>query len=160
MDIFWVFIIIFGIVVSIGQKANKQQPTPAGDSEPTLTPEQEMERKIRELLEGKPAPSAKPVPSATPAPTAKSTPSSEATIATRTKTKREAHNAPSTTKSAKKATLSHKANATTKTSTAVENSPIKAKEIKRGEIGQIVEDFTIDKAVIYAEIMKPKYEEY
>ena len=160
MDIFWVFIIIFGIVVSIGQKANKQQPTPAGDSEPTLTPEQEMERKIRELLEGKPAPSAKPVPSATPAPTAQSTPSSEATIATRTKTKREAHNAPSTPKSAKKATLSHKASATTKTSTAVENSPIKAKEIKRGEIGQIVEDFTIDKAVIYAEIMKPKYEEY
>lgn len=160
MDIFWVFIIIFGIVVSIGQKANKQQPTPAGDSEPTLTPEQEMERKIRELLEGKPAPSAKPVPSATPATTAQSTPSSEATITPRTKTKREAHNAPSTPKSAKKATLSHKANTTTKTSTAVENSPIKAKEIKHGEIGQIVEDFTIDKAVIYTEIMKPKYEEY
>ena len=160
MDIFWVFIIIFGIVVSIGQKANKQQPTPAGDSEPTLTPEQEMERKIRELLEGKPAPSAKPVPSATPAPTSQSTPSSEATIAPRTKTKREAHNAPSTPKSAKKATLSHTASATPKVPSTEENSPIKAKEIKRGEIGQIVEDFTIDKAVIYAEIMKPKYEEY
>lgn len=159
MDIFWVFIIIFGIVVSIGQKANKQQ-APTDDSEPTLTPEQEMERKIRELLEGKPTPSAKPAPSANPAPTAKSTPSSEATIATRTKTKREAHNTIPTTKSAKKATITHKTSATPKVSSVEENSPIKAKEIKRGEIGQIVEDFTIDKAVIYAEIMKPKYEEY
>lgn len=159
MDIFWVFIIIFGIVVSIGQKANKQQ-APTDDSEPTLTPEQEMERKIRELLEGKSAPSAKPTPSANPAPTAQSTPSSEATIATRTKTKRETHNSILTTKSAKKATLSHKTSATPKASSVEENSPIKAKEIKRGEIGQIVEDFTIDKAVIYAEIMKPKYEEY
>lgn len=159
MDIFWVFIIIFGIVVSIGQKANKQQ-APTDDSEPTLTPEQEMERKIRELLEGKPTPSAKPAPSASPAPTAKSTPSSEATIATRTKTKREAHNSISTTKSAKKATITHKTSATHKVSSVEENSPIKAKEIKRGEIRQIVEDFTIDKAVIYAEIMKPKYEEY
>ena len=50
MDIFWVFIIIFGIIVSIGQKTNKRQIT-TEESEPASSPEQEMERRLRELLE-------------------------------------------------------------------------------------------------------------
>ena len=145
MDIFWIFIIIFGVIVSIGQKANKQQPTP-DDSEPTLSPEQEMERHIRELLEGKSTPAPKSAPNNIP---------HAASI------RREERNTPISPKSAQNAVIPHKKRATSKTSPTKDNiSPIKEKEIKRSEIGQIVDDFTIDKAVIYAEIMKPKYEEY
>ena len=61
MDIFWIFILIFGVIVSIGQKASKQQVPTDVESEPTLSPEEEMERRIRELLEGKQTP-----PKATP----------------------------------------------------------------------------------------------
>lgn len=139
MDIFWVFILFFGIIVSIGQKASKKQAAADEEEEPAPMSEQEMERRIREILEGKPIPQ-KPAPQpavSTPAmsPIKKvSTPKKQYHTPTPTAAK--------TTKHPKK------------------EDPIKQTEIKNGEIGQIVEDFTIEKAVIYSEIMNPKYKEY
>lgn len=141
MDIFWIFIVIFGIVVSIGQKASKQQAPKNNDEEPTLTPEQEMERRIRELLEGKRS-------------------SQPPTLQPSHSTPAEHRPATSTQKSST-ATQKTTAKATAKQAASNTNiDPIKQNEIKKGEIGQIVKDFTIEKAVIYSEIMKPKYEEY
>lgn len=160
MDIFWVFILIFGVIVSIGQKASKQQAPTDEESEPTLSPEEEMERRIRELLEGKQTPpkATPPVqPAAKPAAPQKSfTPAPAATpqraaapqrVATPTRPSAIPARA---TKSATKA--STRTNKTT--------DPIKKGEIKQGEIGRIIDDFTIEKATIYAEIMNPKYKEY
>ena len=58
---------------------------------------------------------------------------------------------------AKSAATSHtKKNSASKSAT----DPITQGEIKRSEIGRIIDDFSVEKATIYAEIMKPKYEEY
>ena len=139
MDIFWVFILIFGIIVSIGQKASKKQTAEDEEGEPMPMSEQEMERRIRELLEGKPS-TQKPAPQ----PVA----SSPATPSISKKSKPQKQHKPSVQTTAKTAKQPKK------------DDPIKQTEIKSGEIGRIVEDFTIEKAVIYSEIMNPKYKEY
>lgn len=159
MDIFWIFILLFGVIVSIGQKANKQQAPTSEEGKPTLSPEEDMERRIRELLEGKPVhkapkPSPKPINaptptysegSTTPQPSAQSATSQKATIPIRPTV------VPSQTKKSTNSTP-------TKPNKII--APIKRGEIKQSEIGRIIDDFTIEKATIYAEIMRPKYEEY
>ena len=139
MDIFWVFILFFGIIVSIGQKASKKQAAADEEGEPAPMSEQEMERRIREILEGKPTPQ-KPAPQP-----AVSTPAVSPIKKVSTPKKQHLAQTPTAAK-----TTQH----------PKKEDPIKQTEIKGGEIGQIVEDFTIEKAVIYSEIMNPKYKEY
>ena len=124
------FILIFGVVVSIGQKSQKKAPAEGETVPEVLDPHQEFERRIRELLqEDKPA--AKPVASAS---------TQVATMATeRAKVEK------------------------TQSRVATKNMGApRAKEQPKeaDELDQIVNDFSIEKAVIYAEILKPKYEEY
>lgn len=159
MDIFWIFILLFGVIVSIGQKANKQQAPTSEEGEPTLSPEEDMERRIRELLEGKPAhkaPKPSPKPINTPTPTyseGSTTPQPSAQSVTPQKVA--APTRPATTPShVKKSANSAPAKANKI------NNTIKRGEIKQSEIGRIIDDFTIEKATIYAEIMRPKHEEY
>ena len=130
MDLLWLFILIFGVVVSIGQKSQKKAPAEGETVPEVLDPHQEFERRIRELLqEDKPA--AKP---------AASTTKQVATMATeRAKVEK------------------------TQSRVATKNMGApRAKEQPKeaDELDQIVNDFSIEKAVIYAEILKPKYEEY
>lgn len=130
MDLLWLFILIFGVVVSIGQKSQKKAPAEGETVPEELDPHQEFERRIRELLqEDKPA--AKP---------AASTTKQVATMATeRAKVEK------------------------TQSRVATKNMGApRAKEQPKeaDELDQIVNDFSIEKAVIYAEILKPKYEEY
>lgn len=130
MDLLWLFILIFGVVVSIGQKSKKKAPAEGETVPEELDPHQEFERRIRELLqEDKPA--AKP---------ASSTTKQVATMATeRAKVEKTQSRV-----AAKKA--------------CAERAKEQPKEAE--ELDQIVNDFSIEKAVIYAEILKPKYEEY
>lgn len=130
MDLLWLFILIFGVVVSISQKSQKKAPAEGETVPEELDPHQEFERRIRELLqEDKPA--AKP---------AASTTKQVATMATeRVKVEK------------------------TQSRVATKNMGApRAKEQPKeaDELDQIVNDFSIEKAVIYAEILKPKYEEY
>lgn len=130
MDLLWLFILIFGVVVSIGQKSQKKAPAEGETMPEELDPHQEFERRIRELLqEDKPA--AKP---------AASTTKQVATMATeRAKVEK------------------------TQSRVATKNlgAPRAKEQPKEAEeLDQIVNDFSIEKAVIYAEILKPKYEEY
>ena len=130
MDLLWLFILIFGVVVSIGQKSQKKAPADGETVPEELDPHQEFERRIRELLqEDKPA--AKP---------AASTTKQVATMATeRAKVEK------------------------TQSRVAAKNmgAPRAKEQPKEAEeLDQIVNDFSIEKAVIYAEILKPKYEEY
>ena len=160
MDIFWVFILIFGVIVSIGQKASKQQAPTDVESEPTLSPEEEMERRIRELLEGTQTP-----PKATPPvqPAAKpAAPQKNLTPAPVATPQRAAVPQRVATPTRPSATPARAAKSATKASTRTNkiSDPIKKGEIKQREIGRIIDDFTIEKATIYAEIMNPKYKEY
>lgn len=130
MDLLWLFILIFGVVVSISQKSQKKAPAEGETVPEELDPHQEFERRIRELLqEDKPA--AKP---------AASTTKQVATMATeRAKVEK------------------------TQSRVATKNmgAPRAKEQPKEAEeLDQIVNDFSIEKAVIYAEILKPKYEEY
>lgn len=166
MDIFWIFILIFGAIVSIGQKASKQQAPTDAESEPTLSPEEEMERRIRELLEGKQTPPkatppvqpaakpAAPQKSFTPAPAAPKS----ATMPTHPVTTLHSDTTP--TRPFATPTRATKSATKAPTHTNKITDPIKKGEIKQSEIGRIIDDFTIEKATIYAEIMNPKYKEY
>ena len=130
MDLLWLFILIFGVVVSIGQKSQKKAPAEGETASEELDPHQEFERRIRELLQ-EDKPSVKPVASAS---------TQVATMATeRVKVEK------------------------TQSRVAIKNMGAqRAKEQPKeaDELDQIVNDFSIEKAVIYAEILKPKYEEY
>ena len=162
MDTFWVIpLLIFGAIVSIGQKASKNA-TPKGEEGDAIpTPEQEdIERRIREILEGKAEPTKRqnttPTPSARPAhmDIASQAPKQASTsLSPKNYSPRKA----SIVMQAKSAATSHaKKNSASKSAT----DPIKQGEIKHSEIGRIIDDFSVEKATIYAEIMKPKYEEY
>ena len=151
MDNFWIFIVIIGAVISLAQKSPKKASS--SDDTPTADPQQELERQIRELLGEKPA--SKPVPAEqkrvempTPIHTPIITPKNRVDTATSiTKPKHQSKIGMVAT--AKAATHTNKA--TNKSTTDDEPNEI---------IGQIIDDFSMEKAVIYAEILKPKYEEY
>ena len=153
MDNFWIFIVIIGAVISLAQKSPKKASS--SDDTPTADPQQELERQIRELLGEKPA--SKPVPTEqkrveTPALMPIPTPviiKNNRVDNTTTSTHTQQQSKIKAAATAKVATTTNKA---TNKSTA-DDEP---NEI----IEQIIDDFSMEKAVIYAEILKPKYEEY
>ena len=124
------FIIIFGVVVSIGQKSQKKAPSEGEVAADELDPHQDLERRIRELLQEE---------------------------------KSVTKPAASTTKQV--ATMAIERAKVEKTQSRVATKNMGAPRAKEQpkeseELDQIVNDFSIEKAVIYAEILKPKYEEY
>lgn len=130
MDLLWLFIIIFGVVVSIGQKSQKKAPSEGEVTADELDPHQDLERRIRELLQEE-----------------KSVTKPAASVAK-----------PVTTKNAEQAKDGRTQSRIVTKNTTTEREREQPKEAE--ELDQIVNDFSIEKAVIYAEILKPKYEEY
>ena len=153
MDNIWIYIFIIGIVVSFAQKNKKKRVEQQSDS-PEVDPRQEWERQIRELL-GEPKqvqtqpevePEVRPV--VTPQNIA---PKSAASPAKYAKFDNNSH-----------ATTNGKANYKTAAKTA--NRPsveaVTSEDAPNENIEKILDDFSMEKAVIFAEILKPKYEEY
>lgn len=130
MDLLWLFIIIFGVVVSIGQKSQKKAPSEGEVAADELDPHQDLERRIRELLQEE-----------------KSATKPAASVAK-----------PVTTKTPEQAKDGRTQSRIVTKNTTTEQEREQPKESE--ELDQIVNDFSIEKAVIYAEILKPKYEEY
>ena len=130
MDLLWLFIIIFGVVVSIGQKSQKKAPSEGEVAADELDPHQDLERRIRELLQEE-----------------KSVTKPAASVAKPVTTK--------TAEQAKKGRTQSRIVTKNTTTKQVREQPKESEELD-----QIVNDFSIEKAVIYAEILKPKYEEY
>lgn len=130
MDLLWLFIIIFGVVVSIGQKSQKKAPSEGEVAADELDPHQDLERRIRELLQEE-----------------KSVTKPAASVVK-----------PVTTKTAEQAKEGRTQSRIVTKNTTTEQEREQPKESE--ELDQIVNDFSIEKAVIYAEILKPKYEEY
>ncbi|MBQ7787134.1 MAG: hypothetical protein IJ378_03090 [Alistipes sp.] len=168
MDNFWIFIVIIGAVISLAQKGQKQAPAESDDTTQP-NPQQEWERRIREIMNEqkgstpplgreattptqRPQTSHLPRPTVTPTPKAVRTNNSGERVATLATTpkmrmyapKQESFNTP---------TNNHKP------TTSESNKMLDAKE-EGSNIDAILDDFSMEKAVIYAEILKPKYEEY
>lgn len=131
MDLLWLFILIFGVVVSIGQKSQKKAPAEGETVSEELDPHQEFERRIRELLQEEDKPAAKPVANAS------------TQVATEVSVQAKVE----------------KTQSRVATKKACAERP-KEQPKEADELDQIVNDFSIEKAVIYAEILKPKCEEY
>lgn len=138
MSTYWIFIAVCGIILSIAKKNQNKQRKRASIETPTpdaQSPQTELERQLRELLHQNPVhttTSTYPIPN-------KNTQKS-------TTVKRKTANMPQT-----------------KNIIANNNHP-KAEPQKNNhpneQIEGILEDFSMEKAVIYSEILKPKYEEY
>ena len=172
MDNIWIFLVIIGAVFSFAQKnQSKRQgsdaPTEDNNGEEPVNPHEMMERRLRELL-GEQQP--KRVPTPTVAPTAAPAP---------TTTVRQAKNKPtygtldsrpmSATAQHKNATQSpsaaqYKSQIAKATSNSIARPSVKPAHTNANtnneQIGQIINDFSMEKAVIYSEILKPKFEEY
>lgn len=176
MDSFWIYILIFGAIISLSQKAEKRKAPQPSDEQ--SDPQDELERRIRDILEGRPTTSEPPRPA--PA-SQKPLQQSEPTLAPRGLNSPKQATQPSarieTQSSTKKfASITaerqytpsykqtRKTGATIPTIVAKEGNNIKnnapKQENPQTDIDRIVEDFTMEKAVIYAEILKPKFEEY
>lgn len=155
MDTFWVIsLLIFGAIVSIGQKAGKKASSKQEEGDTMPIPEHEdIERRIREILDGKATPATRPAPRGTSIPPATMEQTMQPPTFRASATTSHKVTLPKPAKSAQK---THKKSVAKK----AEVDPIKQSEIKHSEIGRIIDDFSVEKATIYAEIMKPKYEEY
>jgi hypothetical protein len=153
LDNIWIFVVIIGAVISIAQKNQQKQRNAESGEEPSLDPQAELERRMHEIFgEGKSVeqtPENKPMP---------------APVQPSNTINRPAYTQP---KVAKAKGANQSANSTIhNTSSKFANSAKKQDPIKRGDITskqsdieEIIDDFTMEKALIYSEVIRPKFEE-
>lgn len=146
MDNIWIFLVIIGAVVSFAQKNQSKRQSKSDkttdaehNDDKTLTPHEMLERRVREML-GEDTSQRVPSPKvALPSQPAKAKPASKS-ICTTTAQQRPA--------------TAHNTKTAQATATATNNQP------ENGQNSKIIEEFTMEKAVIYSEILKPKFEEF
>lgn len=147
MDNIWIFIVIIGAVISLAQK-NQKKPMTESENAPQPNPQEEWERQLREILGKRPQTPAAPKPASQPI-ERDITPENKQP--TPLQSKRVVAPSPKS-----KAAIQQPINA------KKDNKPQEMQTKPEGEINieGIIDDFSMEKAVIYAEILKPKYEEY
>lgn len=175
MDNIWIFLVIIGAIFSFTQKnqGKRQQGSDeayeGNEGEETVNPHEMLERRVRELL-GEDSPKSNPMPTHKPARNAESATSSQ-----------QSANRPIPRTSVARSTITTKQQQTAKSATSMTQYRSQAKRTQaiasdgniasqkavsaqtRGhneQIGQIIDDFSMQKAVIYSEILKPKFEEF
>ena len=162
MDNFWLILLIFGAISIFSHKNEKRSHAPEADAEGGNQGEHiptEWERRIRELL-GEENSSNVPQSSQN---TAAQPINPSKRVHTPTTIKRKevdntsqlAQNRATTGKSAMTQTTVNRQKAHSTIPDKIKEGEIGSK----GEIETILEDFSMEKAVIYSEILKPKYEE-
>lgn len=162
MDNFWLILLIFGAISIFSRKNEKRSHAPEADAEGGNQGEHiptEWERRIRELLGEE---NSSNVPQSTPSTATQPINSSKIVHTPTTIKRKEVNNtsqlAQNRATTGKSATTQTTVNRQKAHSTIPDN--IKEGEIgSKGEIETILEDFSMEKAVIYSEILKPKYEE-
>ena len=144
MDNIWIFLVIIGAVVSFAQKNQSKRQSKSDkttdaehNDDKTLTPHEMLERRVREML-GEDTPQRVPSPKVT----LPSQPAKPASKSIRTTTAQQRPAAVHNTKTVQSA------------ATTTNNQP------ENGQNSKIIEEFTMEKAVIYSEILKPKFEEF
>lgn len=174
MDNIWIFLVIIGAIFSFAQKnqGKRQQGSDEADEgrkgEETVNPHEMLERRVRELL-GEETPKSNPMPTHKPARSADTTTSSQQG-ANRPTLRTSVARPTMTTKqqTVKSATSTPQYRSQTKRTQAIasDGNIASQKAVSaqtRGhneQIGQIIDDFSMQKAVIYSEILKPKFEEF
>lgn len=171
MDNIWIFLVIIGAIFSFAQKnQSKRQgsdaPNEGNNEEEPVTPHEMMERRLRELLGEE---QTKRVPTPASAPTSTTPTARQGKIKPIQGT---LDSRPSVATSQQKTTTQtlsvaqFKAQQAKTANNNVNNKP-SSPSIKpahassnNGQIGQIIDDFSMEKAVIYSEILKPKFEEF
>lgn len=174
MDNIWIFLVIIGAIISFAQKnqGKRQQGSDEAyeghEGEETVNPHEMLERRVRELL-GEETPKSNPMPAHKPARSADTTTSSQqganrptlrtsvarSTITTKQQTAKSATSMPQYRSQTKQA------QAIASDGNIASQKAVSAQTRGRNEqIGQIIDDFSMQKAVIYSEILKPKFEEF
>ena len=160
MDNLWIILLLVGVVTTFSRKSEKRKATPQKDSD-QQDAQTAWERKIRELLGEEErtivpqeAPSTSPK-RVNPSPTHQTSPPQ-----TPLASARKALYTPSNTMTQRVTSKNHLDSTAKSKASATKIDKIKESEIgSKSEIEAILDDFTMEKAVIYSEILKPKYEE-
>lgn len=174
MDNIWIFLVIIGAIFSFAQKnqGKRQQGSDEAyeghEGEETVNPHEMLERRVRELL-GEETPKSNPMPTHKPARSADTTTSSQqganrptlrTSIARPTMTTKQ-HTAKSATSMPQYRSQTKRTQAIAMDVNTIPQKAVSAQQKGRNEqIGQIIDDFSMEKAVIYSEILKPKFEEF
>lgn len=141
MNEFWIFLVIAGIIISFANKDDKRgkksQTTPSPESTSEEDARAEMQRQLRKLLRERTTHEAQQPVTYTITPSATKQRNTPDKVQPKAQPKVETQEPPKATP-----------------------SKIKPSSGDNSQISGIIEDFTMEKAVIYAEILKPKYEEY
>ena len=147
MDNIWIFIVIIGAVISLAQKNQKKTMTDS-ENAPQPNPQEEWERQLREILGDRPQMPAAPKPASQPI---------DRSVAPEYK-----QPAPAQSKRVAMPSPKNKTAIQQPINAKKDNKPQEMQTKPEGEINieGIIDDFSMEKAVIYAEILKPKYEEY
>lgn len=168
MDYFWVMLLIFGAIVSLGQKSQKGKKA---DEVEDPDPNEEWERRLREILQQDQPTSQTEAPETT---TPRTSPQQPQTISPQprkvaTQPRSSASQPRSVTPQPRTVSMQQNKSASTYYGSvqqahtmAPPSQPKGALSTAEqgGDFDQMIDDFTIEKAVIYAEILKPKYKEY
>ena len=174
MDNFWIFLVIIGAIFSFAQKnqgkrqQGRDEAYEGNEGEETVNPHEMLERRVRELL-GEETPKSNPMPTHKPARSADTTTSSQqganrptlrTSVSRPTMTTKQ-----QTVKSAASMTQyrsqTKQAQAIASDGNIASQKAVSAQTRGHNEqIGQIIDDFSMQKAVIYSEILKPKFEEF
>lgn len=174
MDNIWIFLVIIGAIFSFAQKnqGKRQQGSDeayeGNEGEETVNPHEMLERRVRELL-GEETPKSNPMPTHKPARSADTTTSSQQGAnrpTLRTSVARPTMTTKQQTVKSATSTPQYRSQAKRTQAIASDGNIASQKAVSaqtRGhneQIGQIIDDFSMQKAVIYSEILKPKFEEF
>lgn len=160
MGSFWIFFLFLGMVALIKRKemASQDDTTPQNipsTEAPTENEKQEIERRIREIL-GEPQPVKRAAPTQPTAP-------KQAARTARPKVKAQSARTSLEQITPKTQLSAHRPAQPTPSRSTTNPKKVKttATEVAgKSEPKTMIDDFTIEKAVIYSEILEPKFKQY
>lgn len=157
--VLWMIILIAGAIMSISQKDQKKRPGTASDNEDTPAPDrrEEWNRRMRDIFGD--LPTAPPVPTAPHYPQPAGRQGIDPAHPLARAAKRES--AATERVAAAPKSQKHKAAAKTIGSGKAQACPTEPKAaVGNTDYGRMIDEFDLERAVIYSEILKPKFEEY
>lgn len=182
MDNIWIILLIVGAVISLTQKNTKRRPQTDSDEE---QPRDVLQKHLEEIFgrgeehPAAPRPTAMPMPqppvrkpSAESAGTAPAARPAQSTSSQQQNAETKKHIRSTAETSARDTSHRNQAMAqATRRQQQQKPSAIQTQQLRKGsaetpahhsdnELERIIEEFDMERAVIYSEILKPKYEEY
>ena len=164
MDYFWIIILIAGAIISSMQNDRKKKRRPSTPTKPAEAGEtdlsQEWERRMRDVF-GEQHPLTPPAPKGSERRTAAP---NRGTDTEQTLAQAMARQSVSAERAAIQKPKSHKKTAKATVDIKQQplpNAPAEPKKTRQNaDYGRIIDEFDLERAVIYSEILKPKFEEY